>query len=229
MFVAQQWVPSGLSAILFATFPIWIALLARLFVPGEQLGPIRIASALLGVAGVAVLQAPGLRDLAASRLLAVGSAVIVLASIVVACANVLARRHILAISPLALTAGQSVVGGAVLLLASLAAEAGRPATFTPTAVGAILYLAIFGSGLTYIGLYWLLPRIPMAALGMIPLLDTAVAVFLGAAVLGEPVGWSMAAGGAMVLAAAALAIRSGPRSDRLTVNHGVSARSPSSA
>jgi len=122
-----------------------------------------------------------------------------------------------------------VVGGAVLLLASLAAEAGRPATFTPTAVGAILYLAIFGSGLTYIGLYWLLPRIPMAALGMIPLLDTAVAVFLGAAVLGEPVGWSMAAGGAMVLAAAALAIRSGPRSDRLTVNHGVSARSPSSA
>jgi drug/metabolite transporter (DMT)-like permease len=205
MFTAQQWVPSGLSAILFATFPIWIAVLSRFFLPGERLGPLRLGSALLGVAGVAVIQAPALRDLSGSRLLALGSAVIVAASIVVAFANVLARRHILAIPPLALTAGQSLVGGVVLLLVAGAAEAGRPAAFTPTAIGAVLYLALFGSGLTYLGLYWLLPRISIAALGMIPLLDTTVAVFLGAALLAEPVGLRTAAGGAMVLGAAALA------------------------
>lgn len=207
MFVAQQWVPSGLSAILFATFPIWIALVGRVFLPGERLTPVRIASVLVGVGGVVVLEAPRVGDLSGSALLAAGSALIVLASIVVALANVMARRHLLKISPLTLTAGQAAVGGVLLLAASLLAEAGRPVAFTPAAVGAIVYLAVVGSCLTYIGLYWLLPRIPIAALGVIPLIDTTVAVFLGAAVLGEPVGWSMAAGGTMVLAAAALAGR----------------------
>lgn len=207
MFVAQQWVPSGLAAILFATFPIWIAVLSRFFLPGERLTPARIASALVGVAGVAVLEAPRLGDVSGSGLLAAGSALIVLASMVVAAANVLARRHILEISPLALTTAQSAVAGAVLLAAALVAELGRPVAVTPSAVASVLYLAVFGSGLTYLGLYWLMPRIPIAALGTIPLVDTTVAVLLGASVLGEPVGWSTVAGGGMVLAAAALASR----------------------
>lgn len=210
MFVAQQWVPSGLAAILFATFPIWIAILSRFFLPGERLTPLRIASALVGVAGVVVLEVPRLDDLSGSRLLVLGSAAIVVASVVAAFANVLARRHMLALRPLTLTAGQAAVAGVLLLAASLATEAGRPAAFTNSAILAILYLAVFGSGLTYIGLYWLLPRIPIAALGVIPLIDTTVAVSLGALVLDEPVGWPVAAGGAMVLLAATLASKAQP-------------------
>jgi drug/metabolite transporter (DMT)-like permease len=227
LFLAQQWVPSGLAAILFATFPIWIALVSRWFLPGERLTPLRVTSVLVGIAGVAVLEAPSLRDLSGSGLLAVGSATVVAASIVVAFANVLARRHILSLPPVGLTAGQSLVGGVVLLAVSLATEGGRTATFTPEAVGALVYLAIFGSGLTYLGLYWLLPRVPLAAVGMIPLLDTTVAVFLGAAVLGEPVGVSTAVGGAMVLLAAGLAGWRRASGDQLTVNRGASAQSPS--
>lgn len=204
MFVAQQWVPSGLSAVLFATFPVWLALLSRLFLR-EALTPRRIASALLGIAGVAVLEAPRLGDLSASRLLVVGSALIVLASMVVAVANLYARGHILAIPPIALTAGQSAVGGAILLATSLLFERGRPLAVTPSAAGVVLYLAIFGSGLTYLGLYWIMPRISMAALGILPLIDTTVAVTLGALVLDEPVGGTLYAGGGLVLAAAALA------------------------
>jgi drug/metabolite transporter (DMT)-like permease len=205
LFAAQQWVPSGLSAVLFATFPVWIALVARLLIPGERLTPAKIASALLGVLGIVVLEAPHLAELESSRSLALGSALIVLASIVVALANVLARRHLVSVSPLAMTAGQTAVGGALLLAVALVAEHGRPAAFTPSALGALLYLAVFGTALTYLGLYWLLPRVPIAAIGALPLLDTTFAVVLGAVVLGEPVGWNLAGGGAMVLAAAGLA------------------------
>lgn len=205
MFVAQQWVPSGLAAVLFATFPVWIAILSRFFLPEEVLTPRRIASALLGVIGVAVLEAPRIGALSSSRLLLVGSAVIILASMVVAFANIFARRHMIDLPPIVLTAGQSAFGGALLLAASLLAEAGRPVTLTPSAALSILYLAIFGSSLTYLGLYWLLPRISIAALGVLPLIDTTVAVTLGALVLGEPVGWPLFAGGGLVLAAAALA------------------------
>ncbi|BDG03776.1 DMT family transporter [Anaeromyxobacter oryzae] len=210
LFAAQQWVPSGLSAVLFATFPVWIALVARVLLPGERLGPGKLLSAVLGVGGVAVLQWPHLQDLETSRTLALGSALIVLASIVVAIANVLARRHLVTLTPLALTAGQTIVGSAVLLAAAALLERGAPVAFTPRAWGALLYLAVFGTALTYLGLYWLVPRVPIAAIGAIPLLDTTVAVFLGAVVLGEPLSWNMAGGAGMVLAAAALATRDTP-------------------
>jgi drug/metabolite transporter (DMT)-like permease len=211
MFVAQQWVPSGLAALLFATFPVWIALLARVFLPGERLTPAKLASAAIGVAGIAVLQAPHLGSLDGSGRLALGSALIISASIVVALANVLVRRHLLAISPLAMTAGQTFVGAIVLLVAALLLEQGRPASYTPAALGALAYLAVFGTALTYIGLYWLVPRVPIAAIGALPLLDTTVAVTLGAVLLGESIGWHLAVGGGMVLAAAALATRDAPR------------------
>jgi drug/metabolite transporter (DMT)-like permease len=206
MFVAQQWVPSGLAAVLFASFPVWIALLARALVPGESLTPARLASALLGIAGVAVLQLPHLGDLEGAGRLLPGGALVVLSSMIVALANVLVRRHLAAVSPLAMTAGQTAVGAVLLLAAAALLEHGRPAAFTPSAVAALAWLAVFGTALTYVGLYWLVPRVPMAAIGALPLLDTTVAVTLGALVLHEPVGWNLALGGGMVLAAAALTI-----------------------
>ncbi|HVI96516.1 MAG TPA: DMT family transporter [Anaeromyxobacter sp.] len=207
MFVAQQWVPSSLAAILFASFPVWIALLARALLPGERLTPAKLVSAAIGVLGIVVVQLPQLGALQASGGLALGSALIVLASIVVALANVLVRRHLVAVSPLAMTAGQTAIGAAALLAAAFLLERGRPVAFTPTAVGALLYLAVFGTALTYIGLYWLVPRVPIAAIGAIPLLDTTVAVSIGALWLAEPITWHLAAGGAMVLAATGLASR----------------------
>lgn len=207
MFVAQQWVPSALAAILFATFPIWIALLAARLLPGESLRLSTVASAALGVVGVGVLERPHLASLATSPHLVLGSALVVTASIVVALANVLVRRHLVAVSPLVMTAGQTAVGAVALLLAAALAERGAPVTLTRSAVAAVLYLAVFATALTYLGLYWLIPRVPIAAIGAIPLLDTTVAVFLGATLLDEPVGWHLAAGGALVLSAAALANR----------------------
>lgn len=210
MFVAQQWVPSALAAILFATFPVWIALLAGWLLPGERLGPVALVSAALGVTGIAVLERPHLGALETSPELALGSALVVTASIVVALANVLARRHLLAVSPLVMTAGQTAVGAVALLLSAGLLERGAPVALTRSALAALLYLAVFATAVTYVGLYWLMPRVPIAAIGAIPLIDTTVAVTLGVVLLDEPVGWHLAAGGSLVLAAAALANRRAP-------------------
>jgi drug/metabolite transporter (DMT)-like permease len=205
LFAAQQWVPSSLAAVLFATFPVWLLLLARVLLPGQMLTPAKIVAAVLGIAGVAVVQAPALRGASMARTAAVGGGLIVAAAFVIALANVLIRRALTEIPPVVLTCMQVLAGSLLLALAAVALERGRPAIWSPRALGAVAYLAVFGTALPYLALFWLLSRVPVAAIGAIPLLDTTVAVTLGALVLHEPIGWNLLGGGALVLGGAALA------------------------
>jgi len=205
LFAAQQWVASGLSAVLFATFPVWLLLLARALLPGQPLSPAKLLAAALGIAGVAVLQLPALRSAGAGHRAALGGSLIVAAAILVALANVLVRRWLEAIPPAVLTFGQVFAGAALLAALAWTLEGGRSASWTPRAAVAVVYLAICGTAVPYLLLFWLLPRVPVAAIGAIPLVDTTLAVFLGSVVLGERVGWHLLGGGALVLIAAAIA------------------------
>ena len=205
MFAAQQWMPSALAAVLFATFPVWLALLARLMLPGQELTPRKLAAAFLGLAGIAVLQLPALRAQSYSPLAPLGGALIVGAAILVAFANVRVRQDRGPHSPLVMTFVQVFAGALVLVALSLLLERGRAVNFTPAAVGALLYLAVFGTAVTYLCFFWLMHRVSISAIGAIPLLDTTVAVVLGAVILHEHVGWPLLAGGALVMAGTTLA------------------------
>ncbi len=229
LFAGQQWIPSALAAVLFATFPVWLALIARLLLPDHPLTGRRVVAAVLGIAGIVVLELPGLRGQALSPLAAAGGALVLGASIVVAFANVLVRKELGPYPPI-VTAFVQVFAGALLLLSlSLALERGRPASFTPTALFAIAWLAVLGTAVTYLFLFWLIPRVSMPAIGAIPLLDTMVAVTLGAVLLHEPLGWPLLAGGALVLSGAALAnqVPAAPAPD--TPPAGIASRAPSQA
>jgi drug/metabolite transporter (DMT)-like permease len=208
MFAGQVLVPSSLAAVLFSTFPVWLVLLGWLLVPGEALTPRRLGLALLGLLGVAVLQAGaagGGGGQGASP--ALGAALIVAGSISCALANVLVRRRGLTLSPVVMTFGQSLGAGAALLLASALLEQGAPAAWTPRALGAVAYLAVGGTVFTSLGLYWLIPRTSLLVIGTIPLVDTTVALTLGTLVAGEPVTAPLLAGAALVLGASALSVR----------------------
>ncbi len=205
LFAGQQWVPSGLAAVLFATFPVWLVLVASLLLHDEPLTPRKILAALLGIAGVALLELPALRGQALSRLAALGGGLVLAASVTIAFANVLVRKKLGAYPPIVIAFVQVFAGALLLATLSSALERGRPIAFTALSVFALVYLAVLGTAVTYLFLFWLIPRVPMSAIGAIPLLDTSVAVILGAAILGERLGWPLLAGGALVLGGAALA------------------------
>ena len=205
LFVAQQWVPSSLAAVLFATFPVWLLVLARALLPGQLLTPAKIAAAALGVAGVAVLQAPALRGASLAAKAAAGGGLVVAAAILIALANVLIRRGLSGTKAVVLTCVQVLSGSVLLGILALLLEQGRAPVWSARAALAVAYLAVFGTALPYLALFWLLPRVPMSAIGAIPLLDTTLAVTLGALVLREPIGWNLLGGGALVFAGVALA------------------------
>jgi drug/metabolite transporter (DMT)-like permease len=210
MFAGQTMVASSLAAVLFSTFPVWLVLLGWLLVPGEVLTPRKLGLALLGLAGVVVLQAGASRAGQASAGPAgsplLGAVLITGGSISCALANVLVRRRGLTLSPVVMTFGQSLGAGLALLLASAALEPLAPITFTPRALAAIAYLAVGGTVFTYLGLYWLIPRVSLLAIGTIPLVDTTVALTLGTLVAGEPVTTPLLVGAGLVLAASALSV-----------------------
>jgi len=205
LFVAQQWIPSSWSALLFCTFPVWLLLLGRVMLPDQPLTPLKLLSAALGLGGIVVLQWESLRGLSVSGLVLAGCLLTVLAALLVAAANVLIRWRFSHIAPHVSVCVQTLSSSVLLLLASAALESGEPVHWTPRAVGAVVYLAIGATVVTYQLLYWLLPRVSLSAIGALPLLDTLVAVLLGLVLLNEPVTLSLVLGGALILGGAALA------------------------
>jgi drug/metabolite transporter (DMT)-like permease len=199
VFLAEKTVGSGLTAVLFSTFPIWIGLFAHLLLPEEPWKPVHLASAALGLGGVLLLELPALRGLFAARTAAAASLLPLLAAAVSALSNVWIKKRLGRVSPAVNLWGETLVGAAFLLLLALVFERSAAVHWTLRSVAALGYLSLFGTVVTFLALFWLIPRVPLATIGAIPLIDTAIAVVLGAAILREPLGPRLIAGAALVL------------------------------
>lgn len=202
----EQYVPSGLTSILFATFPLFVALLAHFALPGERLTPPRVAGILLGFGGVAVIFSEDFARLG-GRQVALASLVMLLSPIVAAVGSVSAKRWGGGVHPFSMTAVP--MAGAAVAMGGLAAlvERGRPIVFGARPVAALLYLAIPGSAVTFSLYYWLMAHIQATKLSLIAYTIPVVAVIVGVLFMHEPVTARMLAGGLLVVAGVAVAAR----------------------
>ena len=209
IFVAQQWIESGLAALLFATFPICAGVFAHFLLPNEPLTPRTIAAAGLGLSGVALIEGAALvRALQADfGALLSGGGLVFAAAIVSGFASVLVKKHLGRVDPIVNVSAETFVGAVFLLPLALIFERGMPARWTPAAIGSLAYLAIFGTAITFAGLFWLIKRVPISVVSTIPLVDTFIAVLLGALILGERLPARALAGGALILLGVFLATR----------------------
>jgi drug/metabolite transporter (DMT)-like permease len=209
IFVAQQWIESGLAALLFATFPICAGVFAHFLLPNEPLTPRTIAAAGLGLSGVALIEGAALvRALQADfGALLSGGGLVFAAAIVSGFASVLVKKHLGGVDPIVNVSAETLVGAVFLLPLALIFERGMPARWTPAAIGSLAYLAIFGTAITFAGLFWLIKRVPISVVSTIPLVDTFIAVVLGALILGERLPARALAGGALILLGVFLATR----------------------
>ncbi len=208
IFAAEAKIDSGLTAILFASFPIWVGLFAHALLPGEPLTRANLTAALFGLFGVAVLEFPALRGLLRGGSLGWTAFFPAASAVSSALSNVWIKRHLSRVSPAVNLWGQTLVGSLFLLFLSFSFERHARILWTPKAVASLLYLSIPGTVVAFLALLWLIPRVPMSTIGVIPLIDTLIAVLLGVVVLAEPFGWRIFFGGLLILGGAALAVRS---------------------
>lgn len=199
LFWGELHVSSGLAAVLQAIIPVAGMVFAHWLLPNEPMRWQRVGGAVLAVGGVALI---------CGRLLDHGGIVtfwaglaIVLGGAGAAFSNVLLKRRALELAPAMIAAWQMIFGTVPLLSLGLLHD-GNPLRFhwSALAIVCLLYLAIVGSALAFLLLYWLLPRMPVNNLQTISLITPPGAVAIGWLLGGETFTlWSLL-GGALVLA-----------------------------
>ena len=198
LFWGELYVSSGLAAILQTTIPIFGMFFAHWLLPDEPLRLQKLFGALLAIGGVALI-CGHLLDF--GGLLAFwGGVGIVFGGTSAAYSNVLIKARRIQLAPAMLAAWQMIFGTVPLLVLGGFVDR-NPARFhwTSMSIFCLLYLAVIGSSLTFLLLYWLLPRMSVTNLQTISLITPPGAVMLGWALGGEkfPV-WSLL-GAAVVL------------------------------
>lgn len=199
--VAEQWVPSGVTALLVAAVPLWLVILDALF--GSRAKPTARAQLglLVGFAGVALLGgAPGVGDGGRQELL--GALLVLVGGVAWAGGSLYLRTAAAPRNPLMLVSMQMLSGGVVLGVMALAVgepEGFRFADVTLRSALALLYLVIFGSLIAYSAYVWLLTVTTPARVGTYAYVNPVIALLLGWAFAGEEVGFRSALAAAIIV------------------------------
>lgn len=207
---AEQYVGSGLAALLIATEPMFILLLAWLS-RQQKLSRISMAGLGLGVVGVAVLTGA---ELGADKSTLLGVLAVLVGSLSWAAGVVISPKVKLPQDALGRTAVPLVCGAAMLLIAAtLTGEFHRVqwASVSMKSALGLAYLIVFGSIIAFTAYTWLLQRCPPALVATHTYANPVVAVLLGWLLASEPITLRLALASVAILGAIVL-IRRGERS-----------------
>ncbi len=198
---AQQYVASGLTAVLIAVTPFWSALLERCLPNGDRFSTRALVGLLVGFAGIVVLVWPTMAQGGASgRVFIMGVIAIQLACIGWVCGTSYAKRHELGADPLASAALQMVFSGVMLLMAATAHGDWEHLSFTPRTLGAMAYLTVMGSLVAYSAYIYAIQHLRLSLVSLYAYINPIIAVALGTLWLGEPLSGRMVLAAGLVLA-----------------------------
>src|SRR3954447_838051 len=200
----EQYVPSGLAAVLFGVLPIYVALIASVALRDEPLRARLFAGVALAVAGLFVAFSESVA-LGSDRYALVAAFACVAAPLGAAIGTVSTKRRGARLDAMVLNGWAAVGGGVLLLLVSAVSESWGTASWTAQAIGSIAYLAAIGTALAFVTLTRLLRELPAVTMSFLSLLLPFGALAFGAVVEGEPLTLAELAGAALVAAGIAVA------------------------
>jgi drug/metabolite transporter (DMT)-like permease len=227
---AEQWVPSGLTALLVATVPLWMVLLDWIWAGSARPRAGVWFGLGWGLAGVALLTG-GMEGEAFEPGAWLGAIVILCGSLSWALGSIYTRTARVPAAPRMATAIQMLIGG--LLLTGLGAGVGEWVGFEIQSVSmrswlALAYLIVFGALVAYSAYIWLLGVTTAARVSTYAYVNPVVALILGWALADELLSARTAVAAGVILTAVMLLNRlggraPGPRRGRAT---GARAKSP---
>lgn len=204
LFWAEKYVPSGVVSVLAATIPIVTLVLEMLILRQQKWRASLAAATLLGFAGVGVLLLPG-----GKTHFGIGPCLAILGGCTAWSLGTVVSRSMDLPRARPVTAGAAMMlgGGILLLLSAAFGELHTVPHISLRALGATIYLIVFGSLLGFTAFVWLLAHLPATRVASHAYVNPIVAVALGYFLAGEQVTLRTLAGTALVLISVFMILR----------------------
>ncbi len=192
----EQYIGAGLAAILFASLPFLVALLAHRMLANEKITFLKLSGLTIGFFGILLVFYGGLSFGPQSWW---GMLALLGSSLSAAYANILVKRDLHYTDPMLATAMQMSLGALLLLGLGTLEESWQNFHLTAKALGSLLYLSIFGSAVAFSLYFWALKKTEATKLSLIAFVTPLVALVGGNWGLDEPITGRLAAGSILVL------------------------------
>ncbi len=205
IFWGEQYITSGLAAVLQSTIPAFGLVIAHFYLPAERITIQKLAGVVLGMAGTAVIFYDQMTVEGTDAFW--GSLALVISSCCVAYSNVLVKARCRHIETATLAAGQMTFGLVPLLVVGAVWE-GNPfkLQWTTQAMVSLIYLALIGSAIAFFLYYWLVKRVAVTKTMLISLVTPVIALLIGMVTLSENVTWRVVMGSTAILAGISLIV-----------------------
>ena len=194
----EQYVPSGLAAVLFGILPLYTALLGSVLLHDEPLRAALLVGVLIGIGGLTLAFMESV-ELGSADRAALGAAALALAPLGAAVGGIAQKLRAGALDAVVLNGWAMLVGGLLLLPASALAEDWGDFVWSPESVGSIAYLALFGSAIAFVTLTVVLRHLSVLATSFLAMLLPFGALVFGALLYDESI-TPRAVGGAALVA-----------------------------
>ncbi|RKY58035.1 MAG: hypothetical protein DRP96_09060, partial [Candidatus Neomarinimicrobiota bacterium] len=180
---AMNFIPSSLSSILWATFPLFNGILAHMMIPSEHLNVRRLTSIIISMIGVILILSD--QKLVFNTQVLIGCIVVLLGVLIGAYSNIYIKRFGDNYDPLILTAVSLLIGGLIHLFGAFLLSQFADMTWSLRNIGAAAYLGIFGSAMAFFMYYSLLRKIEVVKMSFVTFLSPIVASLVGLTLLHE--------------------------------------------
>jgi drug/metabolite transporter (DMT)-like permease len=195
-------IDSSLASVINSAVPLFVIVIAAIFLPGEVITVNRLVGLLVGFVGVAVLVGLDVADLGSAN--AVGELALIGATISYAIGNVYAKRHVHGLRPMIPALMQVFFGLVITGTLAFATENPLGVAWTPEALASVVWLGLLGSGLAYLAYFRTLQRWGATRTSLVAYLLPIWGIGLGALVLSEPITPNMIVGAVLIIGGIAL-------------------------
>ena len=208
--ISEQYIDSGLAALIVAIVPIYIVLLAWATGMARRPIPVVWLGLVGGFLGVGTLLGPALRfSSSGGRHPAIGMSILLFSSFIWSAGSLYSRKAKHAASPFLTAAQQMICGGLLLLLAGVVTGETRrlhPSSMSILSLASFAYLVIIGAVVGYTAYIWLLRHCDPAKVATYAYVNPIVAVLLGAAFAGETLRMRTLVAAGLIIGSVALVI-----------------------
>src|SRR3954447_4116641 len=199
---AETTVDSSLASVVNSAVPLFVIVIAALFLKGETITVNRLAGLVVGVVGVAILVGGDIAKFTSGG--AAGELALIGATISYAVGNVYAKRHVHGLRPMIPAVFQVFFGLVITGTLAFVTEHPLAVDWAPESVLAVVWLGLLGSGLAYLAYFRILQRWGATRTSLVAYLLPVYGIALGALVLHEPIAISMLIGTALIIGGIAL-------------------------